>query len=491
MKGLALTPFGAIFRAEFLFNTRRVAPYALMLLFSGNAVLWWAAGPAFAFGWAANSDFYIVRMFCIFSFMTLPLFTALIMADPVIRDFKIGVDPLIFSKPITRAQYLLGKFFGNFFVLVCCQASFALTMIVLQGFSVSGVTVLEPRLLPYLKHFFVLAVLSNLTVAAFCFTVGTLTRSVKTVYALMIASYALYITWQVAILKPMPQHWRVALDPLLVNFASIYERGHSADFLNRLSINYTADLLVNRALVLLVSAACLSVLYLRFSTVERSKGNKAGDPASIFNLAPRSERLYDESESFTLTPPETYTAKAVVIPEVRKTSGGLSAGFKQFLAASETEFRLLRAERSIVVAIPLAVFMCVAEVGYITGSGATGYAAAYASGAAGALLLLLFGVAVFYTGEAMHRDRELRVEPMLWSAPAPNSVLLLSKFAAVFLISLGLIILAAASAAAVQIYKGHWPVEIRPYLLVASVVVAPSAVVMISAAMALNVLLIC
>src|SRR5262245_25521324 len=94
------TPFAAVFSNEVLLNIKRVTPYALMLLFSANAVLWWGWGPAVTSGWATNSDFYIRRNLGGFSvILGLPIFTAILMGDPVIRDFRLGVAPLIFSKP--------------------------------------------------------------------------------------------------------------------------------------------------------------------------------------------------------------------------------------------------------------------------------------------------------------------------------------------------------------------------------------------------------
>ena len=68
------------------------------------------------------------------------------MGDPVIRDFRLGVDPLIFSKPVGRASYLLGKFFGNFFVLVCCQSAFVITFFLLQWVPFSGMVKLPVRI---------------------------------------------------------------------------------------------------------------------------------------------------------------------------------------------------------------------------------------------------------------------------------------------------------------------------------------------------------
>ncbi len=150
--------------------------------------------------------------------MTLPLFTALIMGDPVIRDLRAGVAPLIFSKPVSRATYILGKFFGNFFVLVCCQAGFVLMLVLLQWFPTSEMIVQPARVLPFIKHFFVIVVVSHLMLAAIYFTVGTLTRNPKTVYALAVIFYPLYVLYQVFLLKGLPPGLRVALDPMLMNW---------------------------------------------------------------------------------------------------------------------------------------------------------------------------------------------------------------------------------------------------------------------------------
>src|SRR2546430_9437604 len=146
MRSPLKTQFAAIFINEVLLNSKRIAPYALMVLFSATAVMCWGKGPAVALGWATNSDFYIVRNLKAFSFLLgLPIFNAVIMGGPVIRDFRLGIDPLIFSKPVNRAQCLLGKFFGSFFVLVCCQAVFPLTLLALQAVRPSQMIVLPDR----------------------------------------------------------------------------------------------------------------------------------------------------------------------------------------------------------------------------------------------------------------------------------------------------------------------------------------------------------
>ena len=74
MRNPARTPFGAIFQAEVLLNSKRVAPYLMLVLFAANALLWWGWGPAVHYGWATTRVL-LVRNFTCFSFMRCPLFT--------------------------------------------------------------------------------------------------------------------------------------------------------------------------------------------------------------------------------------------------------------------------------------------------------------------------------------------------------------------------------------------------------------------------------
>jgi ABC-type transport system involved in multi-copper enzyme maturation permease subunit len=424
--------------------------------------------------------------------MTLPLFIALMMGDPVVRDFRVGIDPLIFSKPVSRAEYLSGKFFGNFFVLVCCQACFALTLLALQAFSTEGMIVLSPRLLPYLQHFFFFVVVSSLLFGVVCFTVGTLTRNVKIVYGLAVSFYFLYVAWNVAI-KGLPMRWRIVLDPLLFIFGAELNKGNTAEGLNQLDIGYDGYLIANRVLVLAVSFLCLAILYSRFSTSERAEEGRGQNHFSLLNLTPRVERLYHEPEPPRPAPPshvdEAPATKNVGIPRVGYVTEGLRASLGQFKAALGVEFRLLLSERSLVVIAPLVMFVCGLELAAYDIVPAASYSAEYAGRTADTLLLFLFAVAVFYTGESMHRDRETRIEPMLWSTPAHDFALLVSKLTATLLLSLSLVALVGLTAAGIQIYKGHAPFEPQKYLATYALISTPSVMFMTAAAVALNVLL--
>src|SRR5258708_9346561 len=291
------TPLVAVLQNEVVLNTKRVAPYALMIVFSATALMGWCKGPAVALGWATNSDFYIARSLKAFSFLLgLPVFTAVIMADPVIRDFRLGIDPLIFSKPVNRAQYLFGKFFGNFFVLVCCMAAFPLTLLVLQAFRPSQMIVQPAQGIPYFKHFLFFVVITHLAFAAIYFTVGTLTRNNKIVYLLAVCFYPIYVATLVFLLRPLPIGWRNVLDPFLLNSGpSNNGFGNGADYLNQYIVSYTPDMIWNRVLLTLSTAVCLGFLYLRFTTAERAR--KDGQSSTI-NLSASAETVAYDAQSF-------------------------------------------------------------------------------------------------------------------------------------------------------------------------------------------------
>ena len=495
MRNLLHTPSIAIFQNEVLLNTKRVAPYALIILFIANAVLWWSR-PAVEFGWATNSDWYIVRNLLAFYFLLgLPIFNPVIMGEPVIRDVRTGIDPLIFSKPVTRAQYLFGKFFGNFFVLVCCQAVFPLTQMVLQVFPTSRMIVLPIRVFPYFKHFFFFLVITHLVLAAFYFTVGTLTRNIKIVYALAAGFYPLYITYGLLLIRPLPFRWRLILDPMLLG-ASLRGNGflHTAEFLNQYVVRYTADMVVNRAAMILVTALCLAILYVRFVISERS-GN--AEMFSTLNLSSAGEGVY-----YPQTSPATrldefekpdYTAIAVlppvVLPEVTRVNEGIRANVSKLIDALGVEFRLLRAERSLVVVISLVIFLSLLEVAFYNIAPDVSYSAAYATNTAKSLLLFVLGIIVFYTGEAMHRDREVRIEPVLWAAPAANSVLLLSRFLATLLLACGLISAVGLAAIAIQVLRNHTPIDLIPYIRVYGLILLPSTIFVTASAVLANIVL--
>ena len=486
------TKFFAVFQNEVRLNSRRVAPYVLMLFSIFNAALWSLGQGSSYYGqellrkygtlWSINSDYYISHHFSGYAIgiFGLPIFAALIMAEPVRRDFRLEIDALIFSKPVSRAHYLLGKFFGSFFVLVCCQATFAATLILIQVFHPSGTAVLPFRLLPYFKHFIMIVVITYFLFAAIYFTVGTLTRNPKIVYGLAIAYYPLILFYGIGFLQILPPRWRVILSPLMIREVQVQPWGLSPELVDRLVVSYTPIMFANRALVILAAGVWLTIVYLRFRITE-TPGKS--ENFSRLDLSAGSEVLYYD-------PPILQPTRGhIAVPSVGSSNTGLRANFAKLAAALGVEFRLLRAERSLVVIIPLAIILPTLELAFYRVVPDVSYSATYATGTAKTLVFFLIGMTVFYLVESLQRDREVRIEPVLWAKPVPSFALLLSKFLAAFLLMLSVMAIAVVTAIAIQLIRGHAPVESYPYLVTYSVILVPGIVFMAGVSMLLNVVL--
>ena len=488
MRNPAQTEFAAIFQYEVILNSKRIAPYALILLFAGNAILWWGWSAAATYGWATNGDFNIVRNFQGFSFILgLPLFNALIMGDPVIRDFNGRIDPLIFSKPISRASYLLGKFWANFFVFVCCIAAFMLTSLLLQWVPLPRLVVLPVRVVPYFKHFFLIPVISHLLLGVVFFTLATLKRNAKFAYAAAVAFYPLYFAYQLLFLRNLPLDWRIVLDPMMLSTFNIpRDRWADADWVNQIVISYSSGMIANRALVVVLVALILMVLYFRFTTTEED--NWSGESLTL-NLATPVDTVHILPAATVEHRLHEVVRPKVSIPAVALVNQGTRANLRKLVAATSVELTLLRHERSLIVLVPLALVIAFLSLPFSIVASGVATSAMFAGSSVRGLSLFLLGTIMFYVGEAMHRDREVRIDSALWATPTHNNALLLSKFFAVLLVSVLLMIVAGFTAILTQFLRGHTPIDVSSYAVIYTVILAPSLIFMASASLALNILL--
>jgi ABC-type transport system involved in multi-copper enzyme maturation permease subunit len=253
-------------------------------------------------------------------------------------------------------------------------------------------------------------------------------------------------------------------------------------------ITYSLDQYANRAANIVITALLLLVVYLRFrihpaetTSDHFTKLTLSDSPARIAYSAP----LY---EQFDVPRDASPARDRVTLPAVTSTKGSAATLFK-LIAAIGIEFRLLRAERGLIVLMPLAIFLSFLSVPFSRIPVEISYSVTSATNTANALLMFLACVIVFYTGEVMHRDREVKIEPVVWTAPAPNSVLLLSKWLVMTLVSLSLVVVGSLTTIATQLLRGHTPVDLSAYLTIDGVMVVPGVIFMTAFVIALNVLL--
>src|SRR5262249_17538766 len=112
---------------------------------------------------------------------------------------------------------------------------------------------------------------------AIYFTVGTLTRNSKIVYGLAALFYPVYMAGAL-LMRPLSIWWKVFIDPMGFgarnSFEPIDSWHQTREVLNQNQGMYSLLLLVNGGTMIVFSAICLFILYLRFSITERPEKPK-------------------------------------------------------------------------------------------------------------------------------------------------------------------------------------------------------------------------
>ena len=116
-----------------------------------------------------------------------------IMGQPIIRDFKNNTASMMFTSPITKTEYLGGRFLGSFVMLVFIFSGIILGMAL--GYLMPWID--QEKLLPYnfwhmLKPFFIFVLPNAFIMGAIFFASGTISRKLMVVYVQGIFLFIVY-----------------------------------------------------------------------------------------------------------------------------------------------------------------------------------------------------------------------------------------------------------------------------------------------------------
>ncbi len=247
-----------------------------------------------------NAPYVIQTYFAISSILTLLMTTAFASAAAT-RDFTYQTNQIVFSTPLRKLPYLLGRFLGS-----SAAALFPMLGISLGIFLASWMPWNEPErwgpnlLAPHVWGFLVFAIPNTLLAAAIIFSIAALTRSSTIAFISAIALLVGYGFAENLIGNLDNERLAMLLDPFgvrpfqrLTRYWTIAER-------NSLSQGLSGMLLVNRLLWLGVAVLVFGVCTWRFSFAERaSRKSRSGKSNS---------QIEPEFSSATAQLPATETA---------------------------------------------------------------------------------------------------------------------------------------------------------------------------------------
>ncbi|MFL6247426.1 MAG: ABC transporter permease/M1 family aminopeptidase [Thermoanaerobaculia bacterium] len=438
---------GAIARFEIRYHLRQPLFYILTVIF-GLLAFAGVADDDVTIGGGVGNVFrnapFVTMQFMLVLGVFGVLTTTAFVANAVLRDFDIGIDPLFFSSPIKKWQYLGGRFLGSYFISVLMFGGVALAILLGSFWPGLDPEVLGPfRLWPYVFSLLVLVAPTLFLVGAIFFAIAALTRSLMATYA---ANVALLVGWVISRIKMRDienEALAVILDPFGLSAFSLSTRYWTVFEKNTRVLALEGPFLMNRLLWIGVALVILAISFWRFDFAAASRKAK--------------KKKIEEKEAAM--------PAAVALPRVSQTFGGMSSVAK-FTAAVRLE------ARTVLKSIPffIIVLLGVMNVWGVTSSmqrqfGTPVYPVTHlmvqSISNGFAIFALLIGA--FFAGELVFRERTLKLNEVNDTTPTPTWVMWSAKFVALLLVCVIAILAGIATTAIVQMSKGYFKFQPAVY----------------------------
>jgi ABC-2 type transport system permease protein len=373
------------------------------------------------------------------------LISSAIMGVAVLRDFEHNTEAILFSTPIKKFSYLMGRFWGSFVVLILVASSIPIAFMIGDMWPTREADRLLPfNLITYWIPFFIFIVPNMFFTGAIFFASGALSRKSIVIYTQGILLLVLYLASQ-SMLRDLDQKEIAALlDPFGVRAFSFYTQYWTPGERNTLQIPLDGYIIYNRLIWIGVGVLVLIANHFFFSfNVVRS---------SIF----KSKVVKDER--LLIKPEETK------IP-VAKQHSGFSTSFGQLLKLTRFYFKMVFKEvpfLAIVIAGMLLMFLNAMNMNELYGT--SSYPTTYSVlGLLSGFNLFFVIIAVLYSGELVWKERAVNLNLIIDAMPMPDFINLISKFIGLLLVYIVLLFGLIVCGVIIQAMYGYYKFELGVY----------------------------
>ncbi|MDA8020951.1 MAG: ABC transporter permease, partial [Thermoanaerobaculia bacterium] len=454
--------FRTVFRFELAYRGRRVSTwlYAAALLFIAFSSIRGNYLPDARNGeFLLNSPFVIAATTVLSSLVWL-LLAASVAGDAAARDIRTRMHPLIHTAPISKAEYLGGRFLAAFTLnalLLLTVPTGILLAVLLPG--------VEPEILgpfwpaTYITAYLIIALPTAFAGTTIQFSLAVLNRRAGASYfgSVLLFLTAYVVAPAVAVGLGLRGLGKM-LDPVgIVNVVSVLSDAWTPIEKNTRLVGLEASLVANRSLWIGIALCILAWTYRRFRF-----GHPVGEP-----WWGRAKRLRDLQTSTA----DSGIARSspISLPHIRRTFG-FATHVRQTVTIARASFRTIVKSRSgfiffAVIAMLTGLFL----IGQMKFMGVPLTARAEhilrilttPGPGPGILILLLI---VFWAGGLIWREREAGVSEITDAAPVPEWVFFSGKFLGLGLVLVTCMALTTTIGLLVQKSMGHPHLELGLYL---------------------------
>jgi len=310
--------FKYIFLLELKKNLKSPAFYIFMLILFGSTLVFtlttdpntWFMGISHGKEWH-NAPIIIAHIMSRLGVISL-LFTMVIIGRAVAKDFEFNIHELIFSRPVSKWQYLGGRFLGAF------VANLLIFIGIILGFEV-GIVFLAPqysgafRISSYLLPVIFIIIPNLLLIGGLLFALATLSRKMISTYLAGVGFLALYGIIGVMLHRMDNETLKVLLDPFGITALTVNSKFWTVSDMNNLLMPINKIFLLNRLIWLTVSSGILFYTYRKFKFIaflekKKNKSSVATDKIEVDDIniaAPeisiRTNKLFTFAQSLTVS----------------------------------------------------------------------------------------------------------------------------------------------------------------------------------------------
>lgn len=395
-----------------------------------------------------NAPFVVENFYAVMSIISLLMVTAFLNVAAA-RDFNYNTHQIIFSTPLHKISFLMGRFCGAALVAIIpfigvSIGNIAGAMMPWVDSARVGPTSLDGHLMGIL----VFIIPNVLFAGAFIFAIATITRSA--IYS-FIGTILLLVCYGIAnaLLSDLKNEYLGTLiDPFGIRTFSVATKYWTVADKNTLTLGYTGMMLTNRLIWLAAAALILTYTFTRFSFTEKLRVKK--------------KTVADEKEvlpaygMFQALPQATF-------------SNTSSQQFKQFFSQVRIDFFGILKSTAFIVIILAGIINMGSSMRLVTdsGYGNKSFPVTYTvvDTIRGTLYLFLIAIITFYTGVLVWKERDAKVNDIYDALPFAKWISPVSKFVAMVLIVLVILVIAVFTGIVTQTLYGFHEYKPGEYVI--------------------------
>jgi ABC-2 type transport system permease protein len=413
--------------------TAIVAFMAMMAMSTDQVTIGAAIGNTYR-----NAPFVVEQYYSIFWFITLLMVTAFVNSAAA-REFVSNMHQIIFTKPINKSDFLLGRFLGSVVVSTIPMLGISLGALLAPLMPWADKDRFGPVVgAAHLMGVLVFALPNTIFIAAIIFTIAALTRSTVISFLGGLGLIVADIVSSVMAQKLDNEKLAAMLDPFGSDSFTFMTKYWTVADKNTHVLGFAGLLLLNRLVWVAVGLLVFAFAYWRFSFSER---------------AGRASRMKVAVEE---------TARAEIKPlEYGKVTLGFGAGarFLQFLGIVRIEYRRLLKSIVFIIITCFAMINCLGALIFSArqGFGLTTRPVTYMliQIITGTLYLFLIALITFFAGVLVWEERDARTDEVSDALPVPVWPTYLAKLIALMTAIASIQLVVMLVAICVQAFHGY------------------------------------